>query len=77
MKKKRAAADEMDRWHHRLNGHKHKQTERHWRTGKRGMVLQSMGSQRVGHDLASEQQQQIKRTIDSLQRIKVQIVLID
>ena len=28
-----------------------------WRTGKHGM-LQSMGSQRVGHDLVTEQQQQ-------------------
>ena len=30
---------------------------RQWRTGKPG-VLQSMGSQRVGHDWATEQQQQ-------------------
>ena len=30
------------------------------RTGKSG-VLQSMGSQRVGHDLAIEQQQQKKK----------------
>ena len=29
---------------------------RDWRTGKPG-VLQSMGSQRVGHDLATEQWQ--------------------
>ena len=29
-----------------------------WRTGKPGM-LQSMGSQRIGHDLVAEQQQQI------------------
>ena len=32
---------------------------------------------RVGHDLATEQQEQIKRPIDSLQRTKVQIALID
>ena len=31
-------------------------SRRRWRTGKHGM-LQSMGSQRVRHDLASEQQQ--------------------
>ena len=31
-------------------------SERWWRTGKPGM-LQSMGSQRVGHDLVTEQQQ--------------------
>ena len=32
-------------------------SRRWWRTGKPG-VLQSMGSQRVGHNLATEQQQQ-------------------
>ena len=32
-------------------------SRRQWRTGKPGM-LQSMGFQRVGHDLATEQQQQ-------------------
>ena len=33
------------------------QTLRQWRTGKPG-VLQSMGLQRAGHDLESEQEQQ-------------------
>ena len=32
-------------------------SRRQWRTGKPGM-LQSMGSQRIGHNLATEQQQQ-------------------
>ena len=34
---------------------------RSWRTGKPG-VLQSMGLQRVGHDWATEQQQQVTNT---------------
>ena len=48
--------DEVFRWHHRLNGHESDQTE----IGEPG-VLQSTGSPRVGHDLAAEQQQYIKR----------------
>ena len=37
-------------WHHRLGGHEFEQTPGVGdRTGKPG-VLQSMGSQRVGHD---------------------------
>ena len=48
--------DEMVGWHHRFNGHEFEHTRRQWRTGKSGM-LQSMGSQRVGHDWATEQQQ--------------------
>ena len=41
--------DEMVGWHHQLNGHKFEQTLGVMRTGKPG-VLQSMVSQRVGHD---------------------------
>ena len=48
--------DEMVGWHHQLNGHESEQTLGQWRTGKAGMLL-SMGSQRVRHDLATEQQQ--------------------
>ena len=40
--------DEMVGWYHWFNGHEFEQ-----RTGRPG-VLQSMGSQRVGHDLAIE-----------------------
>ena len=40
-------------WHHRLDGHGFEPTRRQWRTGKPGM-LQSMGSQRVRHDWATE-----------------------
>ena len=47
--------DEMVGWHHRLNEHEFKQALGDRRTGKPG-VLQSMGSQRVGHDLATEEQ---------------------
>ena len=43
--------DEMVEWHHWVNGH-----EFGWWAGRPGM-LQSMGSQRVGHHLATEQQQ--------------------
>ena len=49
-----AAEGELVGWHHRLNGHESEQTPGERRTGKPG-VLQSMGSQRVGHDLATEQ----------------------
>ena len=52
-KEKRKAEDEMVRQQHGLKEH---DSERWWRTGKLG-VLQSMGLQRVGHDLATEQQQ--------------------
>ena len=48
--------DEMIRQHHQLNGHEFEQTLR--RTGKPG-VLQSKGSQRIRHNLATEQQQVI------------------
>ena len=54
-KEKGAAEAEMVRYHHWLNGHELAQTEREWRTGKPGL-LQSMGSQRVTHDLVAEQQ---------------------
>ena len=40
----------MIRWHHQLNGHEFEQTPGYGEAG----VLQSMGSQRVRHDLATE-----------------------
>ena len=46
-------------WHHHLNGHEFEQTlgdEERWMPG----VLQSMGSQRVRQDLATEQHQEGK-----------------
>ena len=45
--------DELVGWHHWLNGHEFESTQGWWRTGKLCM-LQSMGSQRVVHDLATE-----------------------
>ena len=43
---KEVTEDEMAGWHHWLNGHEFEQTGRKWMTGK----------QRVGRDLATEQQ---------------------
>ena len=45
----------MVAWHHQLNGYESEQTQR--RTGKPG-VLHSIGSQRVRHNQATEQQNQ-------------------
>ena len=51
---------EMVGWHHRLNAHELEQTlEDREGQGKSGM-LQSMGFQRVEHDIATEQQKQNK-----------------
>ena len=46
----------MVRQHHQLNRHEFEQTPGNSRTKGPG-VLQSMGSQRAGHDFATEQQQ--------------------
>ena len=54
--KKGSTEDEMIGWHRRLNEHECK-LWREWRTEKPGM-LQSMGSQSVGHDWATENQLQ-------------------
>ena len=45
--------DEMVGWHHQLNGHEFEQLWEMVKEGKPG-VLQSMGSQRVGHDWVTE-----------------------
>ena len=47
--------DEMVGWHHRLNGHDWvgASSGSWWWTGKTG-VLESMGSQRIGHDWVTE-----------------------
>ena len=44
--------DEVVGWHHRLNGYEFEQTPG---DDKGQGSLQSMGSQRVGHDLVTEQ----------------------
>ena len=41
--------NEMVGWHHQLHGHEFEQTLRDSEGQKLG-ILQSMGSQRVGHD---------------------------
>ena len=50
------AEDKTAGWHHRLNGHEFEQTLGDAKDGE-ACVLPSMGSQRVGHDLSTEQQQ--------------------
>ena len=49
--------DKMAGWHHWLNGWVWANSGRWWKTGKSGM-LQLMGLQRIGHDFATEKQQQ-------------------
>ena len=48
--------DEMVGWHHRLNGHEFEQTPGDGEGQRSLAVMQSMGSQRTGHNLATEQQ---------------------
>ena len=55
---KGVAEDEMVGWHHQLNGHEFEQTLGDSDgEGSLQCVLQSMGSQRVGHNLPTEQKQ--------------------
>ena len=56
-KKKGVTEDEMVRWHHQLNGHELEQTPGD--SGGQRSLVQSMGSQRAGHNLATEQQLQL------------------
>ena len=51
----RATVDEMVAWHHWLNTHVWTNSRRWWRTAKPGIMLQSVESQGVGHNLATEQ----------------------
>ena len=49
------AEDEIAGWYHRLNGHESEQTLGD-SEGQGGLgVLQFMGSERAGHDIATEQ----------------------
>ena len=51
--------DKMVVWYHQLNGHKFKQTPEDGKgQGSLACCMQSMGSQRVGHSWATEQQHQ-------------------
>ena len=47
----------MVEWHHQLNGHEFEQTSGDSEGQGSLELLQFMGSQRVGHDLATERQQ--------------------
>ena len=57
MVKKRVTEDKMVWWYHQLNGHEFEQTPGD-SEGHRSQGLQSMGLQRLRHDLATKQQQQ-------------------
>ena len=67
--KKRAIEDEKDEWHYGLNGHEFEETLgvsfstlSFSRRIQRPGALQSLGSQRGGHDLVAKQQQQHNHT---------------
>ena len=49
-------------WHYRLNGHEFEQSPGDSEDQESLCAAESMGSQRVGHDLATEQQQQAAQT---------------
>ena len=51
---KGATEEEMDGWHHWLNGHKFEQTQGD--SEGQGSLLQFVGSQRVRHDWATEKE---------------------
>ena len=56
--------DERVGWHHWLDGHEFEQAPGDGEgQGSLACCLQSMGSQRVGHDWATEQQQQCKQLV--------------
>ena len=54
---KRATEDETVRWHHWLNGHEFKQALGDGKGQRSGVCRSPWGSQRVGHDLGTQQQQ--------------------
>ena len=56
--------NEMAEWPHRRNGHELGQTLGDGEGTERPGVLQSMGSQRIGHGGATEQQQHSWRFYD-------------
>ena len=54
--KKRVSEDEMVGWHHQLNGHESEQTPEN-DEGQGSLQCCSPWDRRVGHELATEQQQ--------------------
>ena len=65
---KGTAEDKMVGWHHWLNGREFWENSRIWLRKGKPLTLQSMGSQRFGHDGATEQQQQM---VDSTWSVSV------
>ena len=67
--------DKMDGWHHQLNGYLFvwASSVRWWRTGKPG-VLQSMGSQSIECDWATEQHQQQRQLLKSYTKIHSKLI---
>ena len=61
-KEREVRENKMVGWHRQLNGHEFEQTPGDRRKGKPRM-LQSLGSQIVGRDLATEQRKQCQRTL--------------
>ena len=58
LKDKESKKDEMVGWYHGFNGHEPWANSGRWQGAGKPGSLQPMGSQRVEHDLATEQQQQ-------------------
>ena len=72
---KGTAEDEMVGWHHWLNGHEFEQAPGVG-DGKPG-VLQSMGSQRVGHNWATELNWMRKQAVDVVNGRVGQVLLVN
>ena len=53
-RRRRGRRDEMIGWHHWLNGHEFEVNSGNWCWTRKPVVLWFMGSQRVGHDWATE-----------------------
>ena len=65
-KEKGTTEDEVTGWHHRLDGHEFEQAPG-FGDGQGGLAccMQSMGSQRVGHDWLNEQQSSVQSRMDA------------
>ena len=69
--RKRICVDEMVEWPHQLHGHVFGQTPRD--SEGQGSMLQSMGSQRVGHNLATEHLTHFPLRVAQRQKIKMNV----
>ena len=69
-RRSRGRQDEMIGWHHQHNGHEFEQTPRDGE-GQRSLECCSPWGQRVGHDLATEQQPQSNKDLNKrMSRVK-------